>query len=108
MTKKQESLRTHLKRLGFTQGNQVELYGELFELLGDPIVLTDNFGSRRRNGEQNRAVETYPHPTNNRERGKSTAYRGMSSRITVGRSSLHSFRYCECNGLLEIVTLLRP
>jgi hypothetical protein len=27
--------------LGFTKGNQVKAYGEVFELLGEPIVITD-------------------------------------------------------------------
>lgn len=42
MTEKQVSLCTRLKRLGFTQGNQMKLYGEEFELLSDPIVMGDN------------------------------------------------------------------
>jgi len=42
MTERQAHLSTHLKRLGFTQGNQMKLYGEVFEFLSEPIVLTDN------------------------------------------------------------------
>jgi hypothetical protein len=42
MTEKQISLCTSLKRLGFTQGNQMKLYGEVFELLSEPIVMADN------------------------------------------------------------------
>ena len=42
MTKNQESLCTGLKRVGFTQGNQMKLYGEEFELLSEPIVMGDN------------------------------------------------------------------
>jgi hypothetical protein len=42
MTERQADLSTHLKRLGFTRGNQMTLYGEVFEFLSEPIVLTDN------------------------------------------------------------------
>ena len=39
MTEKQVSLCTRLKRVGFTQGNQMKLYGQEFELVGEPIVI---------------------------------------------------------------------
>ena len=42
MTDRQVSLSANLKRLGFTQGNQMKLYGEVFEFLSEPIVLTDD------------------------------------------------------------------
>jgi len=42
MTEKHLNLSTRLKRLGFTQGNQMKLYGEVFEFLSEPIVMTDN------------------------------------------------------------------
>ena len=42
MTKQQVSLCTRLKQLGFTQGNQMKLYGEEFELHSEPIVMGDN------------------------------------------------------------------
>jgi hypothetical protein len=42
MTKKQLDLCTQLKRLGFTPGNQMKLYGEAFEFLSDPLVMSDN------------------------------------------------------------------
>jgi hypothetical protein len=42
MTKQQASLCTRLKQLGFTQGNQMKLYGEEFELHSEPIVMGDN------------------------------------------------------------------
>ena len=42
MTEKPVSLRTRLKQVGFTQGNQMKLYGHEFELLGEPIVVGDN------------------------------------------------------------------
>jgi len=34
-------LRSRLKQLGFTQENQMRLYGQEFELLSDPIVMGD-------------------------------------------------------------------
>jgi len=33
-------LSTRLKHLGFTQGSQMKLYGEKFEVAGEPIVVT--------------------------------------------------------------------
>jgi hypothetical protein len=42
MTKKQTSLCERLKQLGFKQENQMRLYGEEFELLGDPLVVRDD------------------------------------------------------------------
>ena len=42
MTEKPVSLRIRLKQVGFTQGNQMKLYGHEFELLGEPIVVGDN------------------------------------------------------------------
>lgn len=42
MTDRQMNLSAHLRRLGFTQGNQMKLYGEVFEFLSEPIVLTDD------------------------------------------------------------------
>jgi hypothetical protein len=42
MTAKQLSLCTRLKQLGFAQGNHMKLYGQEFELLGEPIVLGDD------------------------------------------------------------------
>lgn len=42
MTEKQVILSTRLKRLGFAQGNQMKLYGELFEFIGEPLVMSDD------------------------------------------------------------------
>jgi hypothetical protein len=36
------SVSVRLKRLGFTPGNQMRLYGEKFEVAGDPIIITEN------------------------------------------------------------------
>ncbi|HEY7099625.1 MAG TPA: hypothetical protein VH437_23065 [Terriglobales bacterium] len=43
MTDKQVGLRQRLQRLGFTKGTQMKLYGEAFDFLDEPIVLTDDF-----------------------------------------------------------------
>jgi hypothetical protein len=32
-----------LKRLGYAKNNQVRLYGEVFDLLSDPVSLSDDF-----------------------------------------------------------------
>ena len=42
MTEKSLSLCTRLQGLGFTPGNQMKLYGEEFEVLGEPIVIGDD------------------------------------------------------------------
>jgi len=42
MTEQQVSLSKRLGLLGFTKGNHVKLYGEVFELLGEPLVIADN------------------------------------------------------------------
>jgi hypothetical protein len=34
-------LRERLKRLGFARDRHIRLYGETFELIGDPVVLDD-------------------------------------------------------------------
>ena len=42
MTKQPVSLCTRLKQLGFTHGNRMKLYGEEFEVNGEPIVMGDS------------------------------------------------------------------
>lgn len=42
MTEKQVILTASLKRLGYTTGNQIKLYGEVLDLIGDPILMPDN------------------------------------------------------------------
>ena len=32
-----------IKRLGYAQNNQVRLYGEVFDLVSDPVSVGDNF-----------------------------------------------------------------
>jgi hypothetical protein len=41
MTATQTHLYERLKRLGFTRAKQIRLYGSQFEVVGDPIVLSD-------------------------------------------------------------------
>ena len=41
MTAEQIHLCERLKRLGFTREKQIRLYGSQFELVGDPVVMTD-------------------------------------------------------------------
>ena len=58
MTAKQTHLCERLKLLGFTQGEQVRLYGLQFELRGDPLVMADNLvlidAIDRKSGESRR------------------------------------------------------
>jgi len=42
MTQRQAHLFARLQRLGFTAGTQMTLYGEVFDFLGEPIVVTDD------------------------------------------------------------------
>lgn len=41
MTTEHLELCTRLQRLGFTQGSQMKLYGEVFEFTSEPMVMTD-------------------------------------------------------------------
>lgn len=38
-----ESLCETIKRLGYAQHNQVKLYGEVFDLVSDPVSIGENF-----------------------------------------------------------------
>lgn len=42
MTSRHPHLRERLKRLGFSREKQIRLYGSQFELVGDPVVLSDS------------------------------------------------------------------
>lgn len=42
MSKPSTTLIVRLKSLGFTQGSQMKLYGEDFEMTGEPTVVTDD------------------------------------------------------------------
>ena len=42
MTEKQINLSARLKMLGFAKGNQMRLYGQVFELVSEPIVMSDD------------------------------------------------------------------
>lgn len=42
MTDKEVTLCARLKVLGFTKGNQIRLYGEVFQLSGEPMVMSDS------------------------------------------------------------------
>lgn len=42
MTETQVNLSTRLKLLGFAKGIQMKLYGEVFELVSEPIVMSEN------------------------------------------------------------------
>jgi Fe2+ transport system protein FeoA len=42
MTTIQIHLCERLKQLGFSQNSQIKLYGSQFELVGDPLVISDD------------------------------------------------------------------
>jgi hypothetical protein len=58
MTEKQVKVSTRLKRLGFTKGNQMKLYGEVFDVVGEPILMADEVvlldATERRSGQLRR------------------------------------------------------
>jgi hypothetical protein len=52
-----------IKRLGYAQNNQVRLYGELFDLVSDPVSISENFvfvDARDRKSGQVRRVRIPP------------------------------------------------
>jgi hypothetical protein len=42
MTKEQTTLCEKIRRLGYAQNSQVKLYGEVFDLVSDPVSVGDN------------------------------------------------------------------
>jgi hypothetical protein len=58
MTKEQTSLCERIKRLGYVQGNQVKLYGEILEVVSDPVALSEKIvfleARERRSGDLRR------------------------------------------------------
>lgn len=64
MTDKHIALCSRLQRLGFTQGSQMKLYGEVFEFLSEPIVMTDDVilldATERKTGQRRRVRVPLP------------------------------------------------
>ena len=61
MTKEQTCLCENIKRLGYVQGNQVRHYGEIFDLVSDPLAIGDNvvfLDARERRSGHIRRVRT--------------------------------------------------
>ena len=60
MTPSQTHLYERLKRLGFTREKQIRLYGAQFELIGDPIVMSDTVvffdAVEQKSGERRRVL----------------------------------------------------
>jgi hypothetical protein len=59
MTKEQSTLCARLRQLGYAQDRQVRLYGEVFELVSDPISVGENLvfiDARERKSGQRRRV----------------------------------------------------
>jgi hypothetical protein len=75
MTEKHVGLSIRLKRLGFTKGNQMKLYGEVFELISEPIVISDNLvlveATEKKSGQSRRV--RIPLPIVNMANGERTA-----------------------------------
>jgi hypothetical protein len=64
MTDQEISLCARLKGLGFAKGNQVKLYGDVFELVEDPVVVSSTlvlFGAtEKKSGELRRVRVPLP------------------------------------------------
>jgi hypothetical protein len=64
MNEKHQNLGTRLKRLGFSQGNQMKLYGQDFEFISDPIIMTDHLvlldATEKKTGELRRVRVPLP------------------------------------------------
>ena len=75
MTTRQAHLSERLKRLGFTAGTQMKLYGEVFDFLSEPIVLTDDVvvldAKEKKSGEARRV--RVPLPVIHTAKGSRTA-----------------------------------
>lgn len=58
MTTTQVRLCERLKRLGFSRENQIKLYGAQFELVGDPLAMSDDLvfvdGVEQKSGQRRR------------------------------------------------------
>lgn len=58
MTQQQTAISERLKRLGYSQGNRVRIYGQEFELISDPITVQDQLvfvdGVERKSGDVRR------------------------------------------------------
>ena len=75
MTTQQAHLFERLQRLGFTGGTQMKLYGEVFDFLSEPIVLTDDVvfvDAREKKSGPTRRVRV-PLPVIQMAKGSSTA-----------------------------------
>lgn len=42
MSERQAKMCEKLKRLGYGQNSQIKLYGDKYDVTGDPVVITDN------------------------------------------------------------------
>jgi len=58
MTKQQDTLCESIKRLGYARNNQVKLYGEVFDLVSDPVSVGETLvfidGVERKSGHVRR------------------------------------------------------
>jgi hypothetical protein len=58
MTSQQIALCERLKRLGYSQGNRIRIYGQEFDLISDPITVQEELvfvdGVERRSGDVRR------------------------------------------------------
>jgi len=75
MTKKQVILCEGLKRVGFTRGSQIKLYGQEFDLVSEPALMGENLvfvdAIERKSGRLRRV--RIPPTIVNKVRGESSA-----------------------------------
>ena len=82
MTSQQLVLCDRLKKLGYSQGNRIRIYGEEFDLVSDPITLRDQVvfvdGVERKTGVTRRVRIPLP--------CRSHDFSGYSSRVERART----------------------
>jgi len=78
MTEKQHNLSIRLNLLGFTKGNRMKLYGEVFDLVSEPIFMTDSVvlvdATERKSGQSRLVPLPLPIVNMARKTATSTAY----------------------------------
>lgn len=75
MTTTQVTLSASLQRLGYTTGSEIKLYGEILELVSEPIIMDDDMvlvdATEKKSGQSRRVC--IPLPIVNVARGERRA-----------------------------------
>jgi len=76
--KQPDTLCESLKSLGYAQSNQVVPYGEVFDLVSDPVRVGENFVFCGRTGPEIRSHQARADSTDHRADGKNETSRSVS------------------------------